>query len=451
MDRIDENQLKEKAKQVVALATSKGAQTATALTQFHASQKVSVRSHEVEELAQAESVSVELVVSIDQKRASVQSSDFSKDSLEAMVDQALALCKYTDRDSFYSLPDPDRLAKEVESLDMVDPSIEGISTPERIEIARKLEKQFTSLDPRLKTNGSGVNSVFGISALANSLGFCQAESETLIRCQVGGFAEDEVAEGDLNSGRKQSGGWSSMARHVEDLEDTERIAKEAANQVLRKLGARKPKTGNFPVYYEPKIAKSLWGHLAGACSGSGIFKKQSYLVDRLNTQVGISNLTVKDVPRRIRGLGSRCFDNEGVSCFTTDIVTNGILNTYLLSTYSANKLGMKTTGHAGGSSNLVITPGTYSETDLLREMGTGLWVTSLMGRGTNLSTGDYSHGALGLWVENGEIAYPVMEFTINGNLDKMFQNITHLGANVDETSSIITPGFIIGEMTISGT
>lgn len=451
--QLNAEQLKEKALAAVSLAMAKGAETATVLTQWQQGQKVSVRSSEVEELSQSESLSVEIVVSQDHRRASVHTSDLSLKSLASMVDHAIALCKYTDRDPFYSLPDADLLAKssDLEDLDLLDPSIEGISTPRRIEMVRDLEKQLLAQDPRLKSNGAGISSARGISVLANSLGFCEFESESMIRLQVAGFADDEVADGDLNSGRKQSGGRSSNANHYEDLEDSSLIAQEAAHNILRKLGARKPKTGTFPVYYEPKIARSLWGHLASACTGSAIFRNQSYLADRLLSQVTVPNLSIRDMPRIRRGSGSRCFDNEGVVSKNTDLVRNGVLQTYLLSTYSANKLGMKTTGHAGGISNLCIEPGSLDEAEMLKAMGTGLWLTTLLGQGTNLNSGDYSHGALGLWVEEGEVAYPVMEFTINGNLDSMFQNITHIGSNVDLRSSIRTPGLVIGEMTLSGT
>jgi len=448
---LDLKELEAKANQVVELAMAKGADTAFVITSWQRSHKVAVRGGEVEQLAEAESVGLELLVSRDQHRATVESCDLSDESLQAMVEQAMTLSRYTDQDTFYSLPDPERLVVDTVDLDLVDPTIETLNTDARIEIANELEARMLAQDSRLKTNGAAVNSARLRSALANSHGFCQSEEETLIRYQTSGFAKDTVTSEDLNSGRNQSGGRGSTARHREDLMDVEEVSKDAAHQILRKIGARKPKTGNFPVYFEPRIARSLWEQLINAMKGTAIFRSKSYLKDRLETKVAVPDLTIQDKPRIPRGLGSRCFDNEGVACYTSDLIRDGVLQTYLLSTYSANKLGLKTTGHAGGVSNLVIAPGDLDEKDMLKAMGTGLWVTTLLGSGTNLSSGDYSHGALGLWVENGEVAYPVMEFTINSNLDKMFQNIAHIGANVDTSSSIHTPGIVIGQMSISGT
>lgn len=443
--------LKEKANAVIALAMSKGADTAKAVTQWQHNHKVTIRSGEIEELAQSEGISVELVVSKDQRRASVGSCDLGQESLESMVDQAMALCRFTDQDPYYSLPKKEYLATSAMDLDLFDPSIDELSTPRRIELASELEAKMLAHDSRLKTNGAGLNSVRGVTAMANSLGFNQVGSESLVNLTVGGFAEDEVDQNDLNSGRKQSSGWGSMSRFREDILSLDEIAEQAAHQILRKLGARKPKTGKFPVYYEPKIARSLWSNLLRAASGTSIFRKQSYLTQRINTSVAIPGLHIEDVPHIPRGLGSRSYDNEGVTSKQSFIVKDGVLQTYLLSTYSANKLGLESTGHAGGCSNVRVTPGELDEAAMLKEMGTGLWVTSLLGRGTNLSTGDYSHGALGLWVENGEVAYPVMEFTINGNLDNMFRNIVCIGNNTDDRGSIITPGVVIGELMLSGT
>ena len=448
---LDLKALEAKANQVVEMAMARGADTAYVVTNWQRSQKVAVRGGEVEQLSEAESVGVELLVSRDQRRATVESCDLNTPSLQAMVDQALDLTRYTDQDTYYTLPDAARLVDDVEDLDLVDPTIDSLDTPSRIELARQLESLMLAQDARLKSNGAGVNSARLRSALANSHGFSQSEEETLIRYQTSGFAKDTVNSDDLNSGRNQSGGRGSTARHRQDLMTPEEVSKEAAHQILRKIGARKPKTGNFPVYFEPRIARSLWEQLINAMKGTAIFRSKSYLKDRVNTKVAVPELTIQDVPRLPRCLGSRCFDNEGVACYTTDLVRGGMLQTYLLSTYSANKLDLATTGHAGGVSNLMIAPGTMDESEMLKAMGTGLWVTTLLGSGTNLSSGDYSHGALGLWVENGEVAYPVMEFTINSNLDEMFQNIACIGSNVDKSSSIQTPGIVIGKMSISGT
>ena len=313
-----------------------------------------------------------------------------------------------------------------------------------------LEQLFLEQDPRIKADGSSLTTIVASSALANSLGFCQAETAGMIMQSVHGFAEDTVTEGDLNKGRKQTGSWSCRARHLEDMQSLEEIASSAANQVLRKLGARKPRTGVYPVYFEPKTAKTIWGHLIKAIAGTAIFRNESFLVGREGTPVASKQITVTDNPLLKRGVRSRCFDNEGVAGKSLDLVSEGVLQTYIKSTYSANKLGGGPTGHAGGSTNVLIQPGQYSEEEMLSKMGTGVWVTGLLGSGANISTGDYSRGALGLWVEDGKPAYPIMEFTLNSNLDNMLQNIILLGNNVYPHDTVRTPGFVIGDMTISG-
>lgn len=442
--------LKEMACRVVETAKKGGAHTADVHIAQQNEFEAEIRKGEIENLAEAESFSISLTVSIDGKRASTQGCDLSEDGLNELVSQALTLCRYTDKDSFYSLPDESRLATEFPDLDLFDESLVALAAPQKIEWLRALEQELIRQDPRLQCDGASIASVYGIKAQANSLGFCGAERKSLIEMGAAAFAEDAVDEGDLNRGRKQMGAWASRARHVADLDDIAVIAQRTARQVLRKLGGHKPQTGNFPVYFEPSAARSLWGHLMSAISGSNIYRNESYLTDRLQSEVASKLITLTDQPRLVRGLGSRNFDSEGVACKEQVLVDKGILQTYLLGTYSANKLGMQSTGHAGGYTNLVITPGDLSEEEMLKKMGTGVWVTSLLGQGTNISTGDYSRGAQGLWVENGEVVHPVAEFTLNGNLDQMMRNIVYLGSNVEGKRSILSPGFVIGEMTISG-
>ncbi len=198
------------------------------------------------------------------------------------------------------------------------------------------------------------------------------------------------------------------------------------------------------------MAKTLWAHLLKAISGSAVFRNETYLVDRLNSLVCSPCITMTDNPRIPRGLRSRCFDNDGVASLPLKIVENGELNTYIMNTYSASKLNSRPTGHAGGTTNVIISPGEYSEADMIKQMGTGVWVTSMLGEGANISTGDFSRGALGLWVENGEPVYPIMEFTLNSHLNDMLTNISMLGNNTYENDTTQTPGLVIGEMTISG-
>ncbi len=442
--------LEDTASQTVELALRRGATTAVATVIQNSEFSVEVRHQEIENLSEAESHLVKLTVSKDARRATVKTSDFSKSSLGEMADRVLAMCRYTDVDSYYSLPHEDQLAREIQDLDLYDERVMSFAVEDKIGTALELERKMLSADKRLHSNGAAVSTMLSATALANSLGFLASETGSLAAINTGGFAEDPGLEGDLNTGRKQNGSWSSRARFLQDLESVDQVADRAAHLVLRKLGARKPKTGKFPVYFEPFTARSLWRHLINSMSGSAVFRKESYLVDRMGTEAAAPVLTIIDDPHIPRGLASTCFDNEGVATQPHALIDKGVLNTYLLSTYSANKLGLRSTGHAGGTGNLLIQPGTLSEEEMLRRMGAGVWVTNLFGSGVNETTGDYSRGALGLWVENGEVAYPIMEFTLNSHLDLMFKNIRMVGNNRYEGWSTRTPGIVIDEMTVSG-
>ena len=443
--------LETKARKLVDMAKAAGAETAQVKIHQDREAEVDVRNGEVEGLQQAESFGVSLTVSIDARRASIQGCDVSDGSLKDMVSQVISLCKFTDRDEYYTLPEQALLATEFRNLDRYDASLESLATTEKIEMAKRLEREMQASDTRISSEGASVSTFISAGVLANSLGFCASDASTFVACGISGFAADEVAEGDLNSGRKQSSGWSSRAHHLSDLEDLSEISTEASRRILRKLGARKPQTGKFPVYFEPTAARGLWGNLLRAISGSLIYRDETYLANRLNEQVASANISLLDNPFMQRGMASRNFDSEGVAPKEQFIVKDGVLQTYLLGTYSANKLKMRSTGHSGGASNVILTPGTLSEKDMLKQMGTGLWVTQLMGQGVDIQTGDFSRGAQGLWVENGEVVYPVMEFTVNSNLDRMFKDVVAIGNNVHKGSAILTPGVVLGEMAISGT
>lgn len=445
-----EKTLVEETARVIEIAVSKGAETAVAAMTQKSEFQVEVRNGEIENLSEADFHSVSLTVSKGGRRATVSSCDLSPDSIDASVEQALNMCKYTDQDPFYGLPEPEELATAEDKLELYDPNVESIEVTKKIEMVMDLEKALLSMDNRLQSDGCSLSTVAGTSVLANSLGFCRPKKTSLIYMSSSAFANDEVREGDLNTGRKQTSGWSSRARHVEDLESAEEVATVSANRVLRKLGARKPPTGKYPVYFEPSLAKVVWGHLITAITGTQVYRHESYLEGKIGSLIAAPEITIVEKPHIVRGLGSRIFDAEGVASQERTLIDQGVLQTYLMGTYSARKLGMKSTASAGGPSNLHITPGPYSEDEMLQKMGTGVWLVSLLGQGTNISTGDYSRGGFGLWVENGKVQYPLMEFTVNSNLAHMFSNITMVGNNIQPNSSIQTPGFVIDEMTISG-
>ncbi len=446
-----EERLLEETSRVVEIALASGAETAVAAMTQKSEFQVEVRNGEIESLAEADYHSVSLTVSADGRRASVSSCDLSPESITMLVQQALSMCRYTDRDPFYSLPEEELLARDHVELDIFDAKVVSFGVADKIARALELERAMLAQDSRLRSESCSVSTVTGTTVLANSMGFCRPKKSSLIYLSASAFAEDPGMAGDLNTGRKQTSSWTSRARHLEDLESVDLIASRVAHRVLRKLGARKPPSGRFPVYFEPSMARSLIENLTSAISGSQIYRHESYLEGRLGQQVCTPAVTITDDPLLARGLGSRIFDAEGVACAPRCLVRAGQLETYLLSTYSGKKLGMRSTGHASGTTNVIVSPGELSEDEMVRAMGRGVWLTSLLGQGVNLSTGDYSRGASGLWVEDGVVQYPIMEFTVNSNLDQMLRGIAWVGNNLHRGATIQSPGMVVGEMSIGGT
>jgi len=441
-------QVKSIASDVVSYARGKGADTVEAHTHISTELEVEVRHGEVENLSEAASHSIYITVSKGGRRASVSSCDFSEHALQNLTDHALFLCNYTDEDPCYTMPDKDLLATSIPELDLFDPDIANQNPENWIDKLSELEARAVDQDPRIQSDGSFLGTNISQFALANSQGFCEGLETSSISTGVSLFAEDRQ---DGNSGRKQSGGYSSHSCHVADLETADTIAEKAGEKVLRKLGAQKPKTGVFPVYFEPSVARSLISSLLSAMKGGLVYRRESYLADRLGQEVAIEAFSLLEEPHIPRGLNSRPFDSEGVQTTKRTLVQNGRLETFLLNTYSANKLGLTSTGHAGGYGNVSLPVGPLSLDEMLKSMGTGLWLTEMSGQGIKLISGDYSRGASGLWVENGKVQYPVSEFTISSNLDTMFKGIAMIGNNPEPRRAIITPGFVVDAMTLSGT
>ena len=245
--------------------------------------------------------------------------------------------------------------------------------------------------------------------------------------------------------------WYSVARRHDDLESAAQVGELAGMRTVQRLGGRSLKTGVYPVLFAPEMARSLVSSLIGAISGGALYRKTSFLLDQAGQQIFDPRVSISEQPLLTRQLGSSAFDAEGVARSNRDLVTAGVLNGYLLGSYSARKLGMQTTGNAGGARNVIVEPGTLDQAGLLAEMGSGFLVTEMMGSGANLTTGDYSRGAAGYWVENGEIAFPVEEVTVAGNLRDMFMRIQAVGADVDVRGNIQTGSILVDQMTIAGT
>ncbi|MDP4174439.1 MAG: TldD/PmbA family protein [Bacteroidota bacterium] len=443
---LDEH--KQLANKIVDLSKKSGADTAVVRIDYNKNNQISVREQKIESLEQAGSKSLSLTLSKDKKRVSVSSNDFSESAIKNLIKDAMAMVKYMGADEFYNLPDESELGKASEELLLFDPKESDFPMERRIEMAKALESNALKENKDLISDGASVGSNSGHTVLANSKGFCDGYQYTDCFIDMNCAVPDST-DG-LNSARKQSGGWYSVGRSFEKLDSVENVAKIAAKRTLDKRGARKPKTQVVPVIFENNVSRALLSFLVNAISGSNIYTKQSFLTDKLGHKIAGENITIIEDPLIPGQLGSRPFDADGVKSKKKVVVEKGVLKTFLLDTYSANKLRSKTTGNAGGVSNFYLTPGSYSLEELIKSVDNGVLITSLSGFGEILQTGDYSRGAQGFWIEHGKIAYAVNEFTIASNMYKILENVEMIGNDPLITGSIYCPSLKIKEMTVSG-
>ena len=403
-------------------------------------QSVSVRKSDVETIAYNRDKGVGVTVYVGARRGHASTADFSDASIRATVDKALAIARYTAEDPCAGLADPDRLARAWPDLDLYHPW--DVSVDEAIELGREAETSALAVDPRL-TNSEGATVARGESEFvyANTLGFSGGyrTSRHSIDCAVIGEAD----------GNMQRDFWYTAARAPQDLLGPDEVGRIAGERTVRRLGARQIGTVECPVLFEAPEAADLLGAFVHAVSGGSLYRKSSFLLDSLGKQIFAPHVNIREEPHLLRGRGSAPFDNEGVATARRDVVRDGVVQGYFLGSYSARKLGLQSTANAGGAHNLVV-PGTDDLPALMKRMGTGLFVTEQLGQGVNAVTGDYSRGAAGFWIENGEIAYPVEEITIAGNLKQMFQDIVALGTDVDRRGSRHIGSMLIARMTIAG-
>lgn len=407
-------------------------------------QSVTVRHQEVETIEYNRDKGISISVYLGQRRGHASTSDFSAQSLRDTVDAALSIARFTATDPCAGLPDEKLLARsglDAKTLDLYHPW--KLSMEEAIHLARRCEQAAFDVSP-LVTNSEGatVGTHESHFISANSLGFMggYAASRHSISCAV------IVGEGD----EMQRDDWYSGHRAAEDLSSPEIIGQYAAQRTLSRLGARKLSTRQVPVLFEAPLATGLIGSFVHAVSGGALYRKSSFLLDTLGQPIFPKFMHISERPHLPRGLASSPFDDDGIATHDREVISDGVLQGYFLSTYSARKLGMATTGNAGGSHNLIVEPGSLDFEGLLRTMDTGLLVTELLGHGINYVTGDYSRGAAGYWVEKGEIAYPVQEITIAGNLKDMFQNIVAIGNDVVIRGSKQVGSILIHRMTVAG-
>lgn len=422
-------------------AKKQGATAADAGLSVDTGLSVNARLGDVETIEHHCSQGLGVTVYFGQKKGSASSTDLSAQSIKETVTAACSIARYASEDPYAGLPDPDRLATEFKDLDLYHPW--EINAGDAIELAISCEDSARQYHPDINNSeGASVDSYQGIRIFGNSLGFLHGYASTRhsISCSV-------LGERDGNMERDY---WYSVARNHNKLESADLVGKKAAERTVMRLGARSLSTRKSPVLYSAEVASGLIGSFLGAISGGSLYRKSSFLLDSLGTQVFPDFIQLHEQPHLSGALGSACYDSEGVTTKANHIVTDGILNSYLLGSYSARKLGMQSTGHAGGVHNLCINAGDKDFQQLLKEMDTGLVVTELMGQGVNPVTGDYSRGASGFWVEHGEIQYPVQEITIAGNLKDMFQHILAVGNDIDYRGNIRTGSILIEEMAIAG-
>ena len=437
----DLDSLREIAALAIDLARKSGASASEAAVSRTAGLDVNVRLGDVETIEHTQDNSLGITVYFGNSKGSASSTDFRTSAVRETVEAACRIARHTAQDEFSGLADPDRMAVDPPDLDLFHPWT--LSTEEAITLALETETAARDHDARItNSDGASVSRHDGDYVYGNSHGFLEgySSSRNSLSCVV--IAED--------SSGMQRDYWYSSARDPAALEPAPQVGQTAARRTIRRLGARKLDTRTAPVLYEADIARGVIGHFVSAIRGSNLYRKASFLVDRLGERVMAEHMRIHEQPHLPRALASAAFDGEGVATTRRDLITDGVLQGYVLDSYSARKLGVPTTGNAGGIHNLTVDSGPKSFETLVAEMGTGLLVTELMGMGINIVTGDYSRGAAGFWVEGGEIAYPVEEITIAGNLADMFLGIREVGADIDARGAVRTGSLLVDEMTIAG-
>ena len=433
--------LRQIARDVLDYARERGATAAETEASEGFGQSVTVRRGEVETIEYNRDKGVGVSVYIGQQRGHASTSDFSAQALRDTVDAALSIARLTASDQFAGLADADLLATQVPELDLYHPW--RIDVEQAIELARSCEDAAFAADQKISNSeGASVSVQQSHFAYGNSNGFLGGypSSRHSIVCSM-------IAGKDENMQRDD---WYTTARSAADLDPAAEVGTRAGKRAARRVGARKVATARVPVLFEAPVASGLLGHFVAAVSGGSLYRKSSFLLDSLGKEIFSPNVQVRDWPHVPKGLASSPFDDEGVATRARDIVQDGVLQGYFLGTYSARKLGLRSTGNAGGNHNLSMDSTGGDLAALLKKMGTGLLLTDLLGQGVNMVTGDYSRGAAGFWVENGEISHPVQEITVAGNLKDMFRNIVAIGSDVIVRGSRQCGSVLVEGMTVAG-
>lgn len=444
--------LEELASRVIRLGKEKGASEAECTVSEGAQFSVTVRLGEVESLKEAGSRGAGVRVLVGKHTGSAYTSDLTDEGIRHMVASAMELAKITTEDPFAGLPDEAELGSISGDMELYSNSVRALAASTKIEWAKRAEAAAMGADPRIaNSEGGSCSSHVGMNVFANSLGFLGS-----YRTSSCSLSAVPVAK---QNGSMERDFWFSIARNVEGLENPEQVGQRAAARAIRRLGAKKVPTQKAAIVFEPRVARSLLDNIFDAVSGDSVYRGETFLVEQLGKQVAASRLTVIDDATIPRLFGSSPFDDEGAPSRRTTVIENGVLQSWLLNSYTARKLGMRTTGNASrgitgnagvGHGNFYIPNGKTSAEDIIKSVKRGLYVTELIGFGVNIVTGDYSRGAAGLWIENGEFVHPVSEVTIAGTLPEMLRNIEAIGSDLEFRGSLASPTLLISEMTISG-
>ena len=430
--------LEKKASYCLDLAKKLGATEASVIVSNSISETVNFRNKKLDESNRSDNLSIDITTYVGKKKSSISSSNLLNENLNILLEKCIETTKNTPEDEFNSLPDRDLLAKEVKDLNLYDDT--NLKNDHKIDYLKKLEASAAFNKKIINTESSFTQNKSNF-ILANSEGFCDGYKTSSFTASSVTVAKDE-------NSMERDYEYSSKC-HLEDLEDAEKLGKLAADQTIRKLSPKKIGSEKISIIFDKRIAKGMLSAFASAISSSAISRGTSFLKDKINQKIFTDNINVFDKPDILKGLGSRSFDNEGVKTDTLKLVDNGILKNYLIDTYNGKKLSLKSNGRCGGASNLYFENGRMSYKDLLNSSSKSLYITETIGHGSNIVTGDYSVGATGFLVENGEFKYPINEITIAGNFKDMFQNIT-LANDLDFKYSTNSPTMKIEGMVVAG-
>lgn len=438
---FDRGRLESLASEVLAAAERRGASAAEVAVGVDTGLSVTVRMGEVEAVERQRDRNLAVTLYFGRRKGSASTTEFAADAVEETVAAAAELARHTAEDPCAGLAPAERMAREFPDLDLCHPW--NLDPDAAIARARDCEAAARACDARIaNSEGATLDTGHGLTVYANTHGFLGTREGTRHELSCVAVARDETG--------MQRDYWYTSARAPDDLEEGDKVGREAARRAVARLGARRIPTGKLPVLFAPDVAAGLVGHLLGAVSGGSQYRRASFLLDAAGRAIMPAWVSIAERPRMPRGPGSRSFDEEGVATVDRELVAGGTLTGYLLSSYSARRLGLETTGNAGGISNVLVAPGGDRPGSPLAALGTGLYVTELIGQGVNLVTGDYSRGAAGFWIRDGQVEHPVEEVTIAGNLTDMLMNLVTAGEDVDRRGRIQTGSLLVAEMTVAG-